>query len=305
MGGSKSAGGNGGKNFLGGSTGTFTPGQNFWEFNPRDIATSNSNLNLAAGGARNLGNVGQRALQSAGGFFSQLGGGNANLDQAMNLAGRFSGGKLPSSFQQLPGLINDLRGTASRQVTGANLGSDPALEAARKNFAMNQRGNIQAAAARAGLGRSNTAINAEAMARTAADVPFIQDALRREEAGIGREMSALDRAIGTTMGTGQSQLAANDAAVRSLLSGAGQQSQNLAAAGQGAAGIAGQEFNNALNAVRSNADIGNNMRDINQQILDAPYDEQQRLYAEALNSMYGPLGMIGSLLGGSTSTSKK
>ena len=301
-----SGGGNG--NLLGnsGGTNTFTPGQNFWEFNPRNIAGLNANLRAAGSGAQGLFGAGSGALNAAGGMFQRLGsGGSGYLDQAMGMASKYGGGNLPAQFKDAQRLTDQLRGVSRQQVTGANLGSDPALRASRKNFALSTLPNIQNQAAAMGLGRSNTANNAMGMAAAAADVPMINAALAREEAGLGRQMSALNSSIQQRMGAGGSALGANDAATRSLLGGAGQEASQLAAAGQGAAGIGSQQFQQQLGAVQSNAAIGSGMRDIRQEMLDAPYEEQQRLYAEALNSMYGPLGMLGSLIGGTSTTSKK
>lgn len=303
-------GGNGGSSagLLGGQNGTntFTPGQNFWEFNPRNIAGLNKNLRAAGNGAMGLFGAGSGALNQAGGMFGRLGsGGSGYLDKAMNMAQRYGGGNLPSQFKDAQNLTSQLRGVASRQVTGANIDSDPALRASRRNFALTNLPNIQNQAAAMGLGRSNTAANAMGLASAAADVPMINAALAREESGIGREMGALQNAIQQRMGAGTAALSANDASTRAMLSGAGQEASQLAAAGQGLAGVGSQQFSNLQNAVQGNAAVGSGMRDIRQEMLDAPYEEQQRLYAEALNSMYGPLGMLGSMIGGSSTTSKK
>ena len=305
---SKSGSGSQSNNLLGNQsgTGTFTPGQNFWEFNPRNIAGLNSNLRAAGGGALGLFGAGGDKLNQGASMFGRLGaGGSGYLDRAMSMAGRYGGGQLPSQFKDAQSLTDQLRTVAGRQVTGANIDSDPALRASRRNFALSTLPNIQNQAAAMGLGRSNTAQNAMGLAAASADVPMINAALAREEAGIGREMGALQNAIQQRMGAGTAALGANDAATRAMLSGAGQEASQLAGAGQGLAGIGSQEFQNMLGAVGSNAQVGSGMRDIRQQMLDAPYEEQQRLYAEALNSMYGPLGMLGSLIGSSSTSSKK
>jgi hypothetical protein len=85
----------------------------------------------------------------------------------------------------------------------------------------------------------------------------------------------------------------------------GQRTNEQLAAAQGLGSLAGQERANILNAIQAQSGIGTQARGIEQEQLDAPYQEQQRLFAEALNSMYGPLGMVGSFMGGTSSQRKK
>jgi hypothetical protein len=69
-------------------------------------------------------------------------------------------------------------------------------------------------------------------------------------------------------------------------------------------GLGQQEFGQRAGAIQQATGIGDTIRRIEQEQLDAPYQEQQRLWAEALNSMYGPLGFLGNM-GGARSTSSK
>lgn len=63
------------------------------------------------------------------------------------------------------------------------------------------------------------------------------------------------------------------------------------AAAAGLQGVGGQTFG-----------MGEGTRNIEQEILNAPYDEQMRLFSEALNSIYGPFGMIPGMFGSSSTT---
>lgn len=282
-------------------------GGNFWDFNPRSIAGINPLLRGAAGGVQGLAGAGSQYYNQANKYLNRLaGGGSGYMQQAIDAARR--GTTMPGEFGQASGFANQLRNVSQRQVTGENLATDPAIVAAQERFAKARLPMIQNMAAQAGLGRSNTVANASALAQSNELLPLIQGGLAREERGIGREMGAIGQQIQNAMGRGGARMNMDQANLQRLLGSlsgaAGQEFQNLSGAAQGMAGLGQQEAAQRAGAVQAAANLGQQFRGIEQEQLDAPYQEQQRLWAEALNSMYGPLGFLGNM-GGATSTQSK
>ena len=291
---------------IGGSgTPGYQGGGNFWDFQAKPVAGNNALMNTAGRNAMNLGNAGQGYMNQANDYLKQLGGGGSGyFDKAIGAAGQGLGAN--KGFNQASDLISQLQGVSRQQVTGANLASDPALAAARKNFSANMLPAIQNQTALMGLGRSNTAANATALARSNAEIPFIQDALAREGQGIDRRMNALGTGVQTAMGQGgaqqQAAMSQRENMLRSLMGAGTQEAQNLSTAASGSAGLGQQQYGNAANTANTQWGMGQQARGNEQQRLDAPYNEQQRLWSEALNSMYGPMSMVGGMTG-STATS--
>lgn len=296
--------GKGGSPFRSGTAG-FEGGGNFWDFQPKPVAGLNQFQRGAGRLAGNLGGVGQANMANANRYIQQLGGGGSGLlNRAMSQAGKYTGGNLPTQFGQAEGLNQRLIQLGNQKVTGENIQSDPAFIAAQKAFTQSQLPLIQNQAALAGLGRSSAMTNAVAHGNAQAMLPMIQDALGREERGIGRQLSSTQQGIGNLMNVGQANLGQNAQATNAFLQGAGQEASNLGQAGQASAGLANQQVGQALQQMQALQGVGDNARNVEQQQLDAPYQEQQRLWGEALNSMYGPLSFLGNM-GGSTSTTSK
>jgi hypothetical protein len=303
--GGKPQGGKKGQNPFRSGTAGFEGGGNFWDFQAKPVAGMNQFQQAAGRMAGGLGGVGQGNLANANKYLQQLGsGGSGFLNRAMSAAGKYTGGNLPGQFGQAEGLNKRLGALGNKQVTGANIQSDPAYLAAQKAFTQSQLPLIQNQAALAGLGRSSAMTNAVAHGNAQAMLPMIQDALGREERGIGRQISTTQQGIGNLMNVGQANLGQNNQAMNAYLQGAGQEANQLSQAASGSAGLAGQEFGQASSQMQALQNVGNQARGVEQEQLDAPYNEQQRLWGEALNSMYGPLSFLGNM-GGATSTQSK
>lgn len=291
------------------SSGTpgYQGGGNFWEFKPRPVAGVNPMQQGAANAVSGMAGAGSNYYNLAQQYLSRLGGGGSGyMQQAIDAAKRGVG--MPGAFGEASRYADQLRSTSGRQVTGANLATDPAILAAQERFRKARMPMLQSMAAQAGLGRSNTVANAAALAQSNELLPLMQEGLAREERGIGREMSAIEQQIANAMGRGGAELSSEQNDLRNLLatlSGAGSQEfQNLGQAAAGMTGLGQQTSNQYNQAVSAASGMGDRFRQIEQEQLDAPYQEQQRLWAEALNSLYGPLGFLGNM-GGATSTSRK
>ena len=294
-------------NKLSSGTAGYQGGGNFWDFNPRAVAGINPLQRTAAGWSQQLPGVGAGFANRASGLLDQLaGGGSGHFNRAINTAG--SNINMPSQFGKATDMASRLEGIAGQRITGDTIASDPALAASRRNFEIYNRPMLQNAASRMGLGRSSTSANAQGLARANADVPFIQSALDREGQRKGAQMSALGTGIQTAMGQGGAALSAEQQRrgqlLQSLMGAGSQEASNLATAASGQAGLGAQAFGQGMQASQNLYNQGSDLRAQEQQRLDAPYEEQQRLWAEALNSMYGPLGMVGSMIGGSASSSQ-
>ena len=283
-------------------------GGNFWDFNPRSVAGVNPLQQGAADAVGGMAGAGGGYYNQANEYLKKLaGGGSGYMDKAVSAAE--GGTAMPGAFGDATALGNQLRATSRRGVTGEGLAKDPAILAAQARFKKARLPMIQSMAAQSGLGRSNTVANASALAQSNELLPLIQGGLAREERGIGREMGAIGSQINQAMGRGGAELSADQNDLRALLStlsgAAGQEAQGLGTAASGSMGLGQQEASQYGNAVNTAAGLGREFRDVEQEGLDAPYQEQQRLWAEALNSMYGPLGFLGNMGGAESSSQKK
>ena len=331
-GGKQNSGGKQGGNPFSSGTAAYQPGGIFYDFQARPIAGANPLQNAAGKLAGGLPTAGQGGVQGAYGALGQAGnmfGGRGNLNDYYQqmVGGAGALGQLPGSSQAAGGVFGNMStgeinpylqqmvDVSGRQVTGENLQSDPAIKAASAQFEKFMAPMIKDAAGLAGLGRSDAMTNALASQQAQTLLPLMQEGLAREERGIDRLAGALGQAgqasqAGQLAGA-QGLFGLGQQETNQLLSqlgiygqaGQAQQAGQLAGA-QGMAGIGGalaglgqQEQGMLMNAIGGLSGLGEQFRNIEQEILNAPYDEQQRLWAEALNQVYGPLGMIGSTFG--------
>ena len=294
----------GGGQMTSGQAPGFQPGQDFWSFNPRDVAGINPLLAQAGQGAAGLPGVGATQAGRASDLFQNVGAGTEYLTEATSRA-RALADQPSSEYTQGLEALRSMGDVSRRQVTGANIEQDPAFNAARRAYSNSIAKRNQNAAALAGLGRSTSLRAAQGAGEAAYLLPTVQETLAREERGIGRELSTLgQQAQGYFGASGQRGNEARTA-ISALQQAGGQRTQEQLAAAGGLGNLAQAERSLAQNAIQVQQAVGSQGRGIEQEQLDAPYQEQQRLFKEALNTMYGPLGMIGSLIGASSETSKK
>lgn len=288
----------GGSPFSSGAGG-FQPGQGFFDFNPRDIAGLNSFQTGAGGLATGMPGAGQGYMDAASQLYGSMAGGQGFMNQAVNESGALTG--LPGTGSEAMDLYRSIPGLASQQVTGANIDQDPAIRAAQDKLKNVVAPMIADSAGLQGLGTSSAVGNAMGKVSAETMLPLIQDAMGREERGI-------DRAIGGTMSS-----------AGGLMGGAGMESQNLLsrlgilqnaeqmgqqgtqAAAQGMQGLGQFDLQRLAQSIGTIGGLGGQYRDVEQQQLNAPYEEQMRLFSEGLNSVYGPFNMVSGMMG-ATST---
>jgi hypothetical protein len=297
--------GGGGLSQTSGTGSTHTGEGSFWDFNPRNIAGINDFLTAAGQRAQGISSAGSGYRNSAQDLLQTLSsGGSGRTQTGLDVLGRFSGGALPEQFARAEGISQEMRDIASRKVTGENIKNDPAFLEAQRVFENMTGRKINNAAALMGLGNSSTLLNAQAQGKIAHTLPMVQEALAREERGITREMGAAGEQARNLMTAGGTALGANQAYGQATLGAGAQENALMQNAAQMFAGLGEQERTALMNEMQALGGLGTQFRGIEQEQLDAPYQEQQRLWAEALNSMYGPLGMIGSLIGGTSTSSQ-
>lgn len=317
-----------GNPFMSGTAG-YQPGGAFYDYQPRPIAGASPLLNQAgklAGGLPGAGQGGvrgaygalggaQNTLGQAGQMFGGLGNLNQNYQQMVDESGALTSPNALTS--EAMGMYRNLPGIAGRQVTGANVANDPAIKAANDKFMEVMAPMIKDSAGLAGLGRSGVMTNALSSQQAQTLLPLIQDSMAREERGIDRLLGGTQAGAAGLFGGGQQQTnqLLSRLGVLSQAGGAQQAGQQAGAAGlagiggqqagigQLLAGLGSQEQGMLMNAIGGLSGLGGQFRDIEQQILNAPYDEQMRLFSEALNSVYGPFGMIPGFTGATSTTS--
>ena len=302
---SRTAGKQGGGSKPGGSSGTkgYESGGNFWDFQAKPVAGINPMMRQAAAGVGALGNAGQGDLTSARNLFGDVAGGNQYTSDATSRATNLADQRSPE-FLQAISTLNSMGDVSRRQVSGEGLEKDPAFLAAKKAYSNTIGRSTQNAAALAGLGRSSTMQNAQAAGRAQYMTPMIQDYFGRQERGIQRELGALGTQAQGLFGASGQRGADARTAISSLQQAGQQRTQEQLASAGGYQNLAAGDRATAAQKIGMQQGMGTQARGIEQEKLDAPYNEQMRLYSEALNSMYGPMGMIGGLLGGSSTSSQ-
>ncbi|HUV74219.1 MAG TPA: hypothetical protein VMW79_07915 [Anaerolineae bacterium] len=303
----------GGNPFMSGTPG-YNSGGGFYDFNPQAIAGASPLLNQAGKMAGGLGQAGQGGVQGAygalgqaGDMYSGMGGLNPMYQAMVGGAGGLQG--LSGNSQEAMDMYRSLPGIAGTQVTGENVKNDPAIKAANEQFMKTMAPMIKDSAGLAGLGKSGVMTNALASQQAQTLLPLIQGSLGREERGIDRLLGGTQAGAQGLFGGGQqetnrllSQLGLYGQAGGAMQQGEQAGASGLAGIGGALAGLGGQEQNMLMNAIGGMSGLGGEFRNIEQQMLNAPYEEQMRMYSEALNSMYGPFGMIPGMFGSASTT---
>ncbi len=316
-GGPAPAGGKPGNPFMSGTPG-YQPGGSFYDFQAAPVAGANPLQNAAGALGGKLPTAGQGGVQGAYGALGQAGqmfgqSGQLNPLYQQMVSGAGALGQLPGQTQEAMDMYRQLPGIAGRQVTGENVANDPAIKAANDKFMEVMAPMIKDSAGLAGLGRSGVMTNALSSQQAQTLLPLIQDSMGREERGIDRLLGGTQAGAAGLFGGGQQ---ANQQLMQQLgiygNAGAAQQqgqqfgAQGMAGIGQALAGLGGQEQGMLMNAISGLSGLGGQFRDIEQQMLNAPVEEQHRLWSEALNQIYGPFGMIPGMTGSAgTSTGGK
>jgi hypothetical protein len=306
QGGKPGGGGGPGGAFAGQNPG-FNPTGGIFDFNPQTIAGLSPLEQYGLHLSGNMPNVGASQYGMAQSGLQGLMRGqlpwqtNAMTGGALGLAG----GQTPQTAQEAMALYRQMPGVAGTQVTGANIDSDPAFQAAQSAIMGSVLPSIQNAAVASGLGRSQPALNAQATAASQYMLPVIQDALGREERGIDRRLGGMGTAAGGLMG-GAGMQQQGQLAGLGMLGQAGQmQNQNMLAGTQGMMNLGDTQQRNMLNAIQTMMGAGQLPRQLEQQQNDAMWQEWMRIMGTGENAISGPLGMVPNVFGSSSISRKK
>jgi hypothetical protein len=174
----------------------------------------------------------------------------------------------PSSYEPWARqAIAGAQGQAQRTVTGSGLATDPAIQAARTAFREGAAKNIVDQQSLSGRGRMNSVDNALANAEAQFMLPVIQEGLAREERGIDRQIGTYGNTANQLMNLGQAETARN------------------------------------LSAIQAGQQTGATERGIEQERLDAPFQDYLRRQNLAEQFLFGPMGQLPSTIGQTVKTS--
>lgn len=265
-------------------------GGDFWRRNPREIAAASAGERRAMREASKLGQAGNRELNHANQLMGRILGGNQFLDQSGNLLTGGEGSSLAKSNR----LLDRAGEIAKEQVTGKNLASDPAIAQARAAFSSAMLPMIQNQAAQAGLGRSTALTNAAAAQQAQTLLPLLQGGLAREERGIDRRHAdATGRA---------NALFGRDMARAGALEQRGRGDQGMMAnVANFRKNVGDTRFNRKLSQIGALQQQGANLRGIRQSRMDSRFNDLMRRFGAYEQSLQGPLGMIGGMMGSQSS----
>lgn len=265
-------------------------GDKFWKNNARNVLGPSQPEMRALDIYKTLGQRGMADIQAGRQMISAGTQQNPWQQKAFNL---FSGGP-GSNLKKANVLLNNAGQIAKEQVTGKNLGSDPAIAEAKNQFSLAMTPMIQNQAALAGLGRSTAMTNALASQQAQTLLPLIQGGLQREERGIDRRYAdATGRAnqlFGMDMSRGQA-----------LGQGGAQRSSQLMQGGGMRLNLADTMFNRGQTQAGGLAQQGAALRGVRQEGQDAKFNDLMRRFAAYEGSIGGPMSMLGGMMGSKTS----
>lgn len=216
-------------------------------------------------------------------------------------------------FGQSPGvMVGAQRGYdpgqqfAGMRVTGDQIENDPWVSASLKNLASNVLPQVQNKATAMGLGRSSTALNAQANATTGALLPLYTQAAQMEQERINRmtqqgqfEAGLSQQNLGRLGESVESELARRERSANNASAANQNQIQNLMA-------LSSNLFNRQQGVGQSLMGAGGTFRDIAQQGNTAAQQDYLRRQALGEQAVYAPFGGLAQGgLGSMTSSSGK
>jgi hypothetical protein len=215
---------------------------------------------------------------------------------------RDAGQKYAQAYGGAQGAIRAGQTAARATNQGAYIQNDPALQAAQNAWAQTSKPMIQDQFSMMGLGRSGGAGQALANSWTQNSTPFIQDAIAREGADIDRRMAGQFQAANAFQNqaglVGGTQSIGDNLDMRKNMG-----IQNEIAANEALMGRGDRINQKRMDLMDRGMSYGQQFRDIAQQANDAQYDDYLRRQGLAEQLLMGPMGMLQSSVGTSTSTS--
>jgi len=226
--------------------------------------------------------------------FQRLGGllqpGQFMMQESEALKRLPTAGKIMSSLDYLPQL-------AKQRVTGETIAEDPAIDAAMKMYESALMPIVQNQAALAGLGRSTALTNAIGASQAQTLLPEITKAQEREERGIDRQMQAEMEKVGGILGM-------EDLRTKRLMGRLGtlgdvnkQLFDQIATAAGGFENLGQRVADFRSGKYKDIFEMSGALRGVEQEQLDAVYNEFLRKAGLWESAIGGPFGILPSTIG--------
>ena len=265
-------------------------GDDFWKNNMLEVMGPSSQERRAGRIAGSLNEKGRGDMLAA----RRLGQRAMQSNQFLDESGRLLMGGEGSNLRESDALMRRAGRISEEQVTGKNLGQDPAIAQARSIFSSSMLPMIQNQAAMAGLGKSSALTNAASAGQAQYMLPLIQGGLGREERGIDRRYSDAFSRSNALFGKDMSRAGALQQRGR------GDQANLMQGAGF-RQGLGGDFYNRAVGQMNALQQQGSNLRGIRQDRNDSRYNDVMRRMGAYENALQGPLGMVGGMMGSGSS----
>ena len=303
--GGKPGGGQQNGTWWGGGAPTWTGDQgNIWGDNTAGVAGSNPMLDFANSQIWNMGDNNRYTMNSENAINQSI---MAGLPQMLGADATYSG-LADSGRTTMESRANDAyslaRVNAARRISGDTIANDPAVAAANETFQQAMMPMIQNQAALSGLGRSTAMTNALSAQQAQTMLPLIQEAMAREERGIGQEVQTGLQAGQGYAGIGRDMSGRMLGGAGGMMNLANMQGQRQANAAGMFTGLQGQQHGQMMDQIGAAMGSGQYGRNMTQEGLDAAYNEFLRKSGMFEDAVQGPLGGIGGVIGGITEGKK-
>lgn len=211
----------------------------------------------------------------------------------------------PYEHKRSKQMLNELAGTASGPVDFSGYESDPLFAQQMQAWEANVDPKITNAATSMGLGRSGAAAAAKGLSKTNAVRDAMQDYIGQKNINRQAKMSGLSTGASGMRGLSQDIRGARSQNLQTKLGLGGALRGSRHAAAEGYTGIGDRMHNRKLDAINALSEMGQRRRGVNQDRLDADWEERMRKIAAFESALGGPMGMIPGMTGAITSQQKK
>lgn len=198
-----------------------------------------------------------------------------------------------------------LRAAGEKKIDIGDLLSTDTYRQLEDVFKEGQGRMIDSASAMSGLGRSPAA----GAARGAAFGPYLQNlinsALTTEAGNRAAEMQGISGGAGILADDLNRALNAASLASGGLLDLGGRAKGRIGEAASGYFGVGGAQQAARQQAISNLAALGGTFRDVSQQAAQSPWEDWMRRAAAFESSLVGPMGMVPSMFGATTTSQKK
>lgn len=275
-----------------------------WGDNRAGTAGTNPMLDFANSQIWNMGDNNRYTMNAEGAINNSI---MAGMPQMLGADETYTGMTDPGRTA-LEGRANNAYGmgqvNAARRIDGQTIANDPAVAAANETFQQAMAPMIQNQAALSGLGRSTAMTNAMSAQQAQTMLPLVQEAMAREERGLQGETGAAFQAGQGYAGLGRDVTGRQGMGASGLMNLANMQGQRQSNAAQMYSGLQGQQHGQNMDQINQAMGAGQYGRGMQQEGLDAAYNDWLRRAGMFEDATQGPLNAIAGVIG-STAEGKK